>query len=89
MILNTIVLPLQECDGIEALRDAVNHTAMELNSGALRSVREVEVSLISNGKVSSVDTSKCSMAADERYFKGILPVPASLQQVHRHRYLYM
>ena len=52
-MLNTIIRPLQLCDGIEALHDNIEHTAMELTSGSLRNVREVEVSLISNGKVSS------------------------------------
>ena len=77
-MLRTVVHPLQKRDGIEALRDAVNHTAMELNSGSLRSVREVEVSLISNGKVNSIHMSMCSMVADECYMKVILPVLKSL-----------
>ena len=88
-MLRTVVHPLQKCEGIEALRDAVNHTAMELNSGALRSVREVEVSLMSKGKVSGIDTSTCSMVADECYTKVILPVLKSLSEIHRHCYLYM
>lgn len=52
-MLRTIIHRLQQCDGIEALRHTIKNTAMELSSGSLRSVREVEVSLISNGKVSS------------------------------------
>ena len=56
-ILRKIIHPLQQCHGIEALRDAVNHTAMEWSSGSLCSVREVEVSLISNGQVSGNSTS--------------------------------
>ena len=77
-MLRTIIYPLQECDGIEALRAAVKHTAVELTSGSLRSLREVEVSLIANGTVSRVNTLNHSMAADEWYFKGILPVLTSL-----------
>ena len=73
-MLRTVIHPLQRCEGIEALRDAINHTAMELNSGTLRSAREVEVSLISNGKVSGIDTSSCSMVADGHYTKVVLPV---------------
>ena len=52
----TIIRPLQHCDGIEALHDSIGYTAMDLKSGSLRSVREVEVSLILNGKVSSANT---------------------------------
>ena len=48
----TVIHPLQTCDDIEALHDVVKHTAGELRSGRLRSVREVEVSLVSNGQVS-------------------------------------
>ncbi|KAF6232232.1 hypothetical protein HO173_009615 [Letharia columbiana] len=55
-ILKTIILPLQHCDGIEALHDTISYTAMELSNGSLRSVREVEVSLISNGKPSCLST---------------------------------
>ena len=88
-MLRTIVHPLRECEGIEALHDAVNHTAMELNSGALRSVREVEVSLISNGKVGSIDTSSCSTIANDYNTTVILPVPNSLSEIHRRCYLYM
>lgn len=54
-VMRTIIHPLRDCDGIEALHDTINHTAMELKNGSLRTVREVEVSLISNGKVSSVN----------------------------------
>ena len=50
-LLKTIIRPLQSYDGIEALHGSVNHTATELRNGSLRSVREVEVSLTSNGKV--------------------------------------
>ena len=74
-MLRTIIHPLQRCEGIEALLDAVNHTAMELDRGALRSAREVEVSLISNGRVSGINTSTCSIIADEYYTTVILPVP--------------
>lgn len=48
----TIIHPLQQCDGIEALHDAIHYTAKELGHGSLRSIREVEVSLMSNGKSS-------------------------------------
>ena len=51
-MLNTIIYPLDRCDGIEALRGGIDYTATALRDGSLRSVREVEVSLISNGKVS-------------------------------------
>ena len=50
-LLKTIIRPLQSCDGIEALHGSINHTATQLRNGSLRSVREVEVSLTSNGKV--------------------------------------
>ena len=66
-MLKTIIHPLQRCVGIEALNDAINTTAIELGSGLLRSVREVEISLISNGKVSRnhrITLSK-SMLTDE------------------------
>lgn len=52
-MLKTIIHPLQSCDGIEALRKSIDFVAAELQNGSLRSVREVEVSLISNGKVST------------------------------------
>lgn len=52
-MLKTIIHPLQSCDGIEALRCSIDFVAAELQSGSLRSVREVEVSLLSNGKVST------------------------------------
>lgn len=55
-MLKTIIHSLQRCDGIEALHDTINYTAMELSNGSLRSVREVEVSLISNGKVGNTHT---------------------------------
>lgn len=51
-MLKTIIHPLQSCDGFEALRGSIHFTASELRDGSLRSVREVEVSLISNGKSS-------------------------------------
>ena len=51
-MLNTIIYPLDRCDGIEALRGGIDYTVTALRDGSLRSVREVEVSLISNGKVS-------------------------------------
>ena len=46
-----IIHPLQKCRGIEALHANIKHTTIELRNGSLRTVREVEVSLISNGKV--------------------------------------
>ncbi len=49
----TVIHPLQSCDGIEGLRGSIDFTATELRTGSLRSVREVEVSLLSNGKVST------------------------------------
>lgn len=52
-MMKTIIHPLQTCDGIEALRNGIDFTATELRHGSLRSVREVEVSLIWNGKVST------------------------------------
>ena len=55
-MLKTIIHPLQSCDGIEALRGSIELTATELRNGSLRSIREVEVSLISNGKVSTQAT---------------------------------
>lgn len=51
-MLKTIIRPLQCCGGIEGLRGSIDYTATELRDGSLRSVREVEVSLVSNGKVS-------------------------------------
>ncbi|CAD6592212.1 MAG: hypothetical protein ASARMPRED_006114 [Alectoria sarmentosa] len=51
-MLNTIIYPLDRCDGIEALRGGIDYTVTALRDGSLRSVREVEVSLISNGKSS-------------------------------------
>ena len=54
-MMKTIIYPLLHYHGIEALHDTIKHTASELSSGSLRSVREVEVSLISNGKVRSID----------------------------------
>lgn len=50
-MLKTIIHPLRSCNGIEALRGSIDYTATELRNGSLRSVREVEVSLISNGRV--------------------------------------
>lgn len=55
-MLKTIVRPLQSSDGIESLYGCIDLTATELRNGSLRSVREVEVSLISNGKVSTYAT---------------------------------
>lgn len=52
-ILNTIIHPLRNYNGIEALRGIIDYTAVELRNGSLRNVREVEVSLISNGEVST------------------------------------
>ena len=52
-MLKTIVRPLQSCAGIESLHHSIDLTATELQNGSLRSVREVEVSLLSNGKVST------------------------------------
>ena len=52
-MLKTVIYPLRSCDGIEALRGSIDVTTTELRRGSLRSVREVEVSLISNGKVST------------------------------------
>ena len=52
-MLKTIVRPLQSCAGIESLHQSIDLTATELQNGSLRSVREVEVSLLSNGKVST------------------------------------
>ena len=63
----TIIYPLQHCHGIEALHAAIDDTAKDLNSGSLRTVREVEASLISNGKVRSLETlllSSCSLTSD-------------------------
>lgn len=51
-MLKTVIHPLQCCDGIEGLRGSIDLTVTELRGGSLRSVREVEVSLILNGKVS-------------------------------------
>ena len=50
-MLKKIIHPLQECRGIEALHATIEHTTTELRNGSLRSVREVEVSLISNVNV--------------------------------------
>ena len=50
-LLEKIIYPLQECDGIKALHAKIELTAIELRNGSLRNVREVEVSLIANGKV--------------------------------------
>ncbi len=52
-MLKTVIHPLQSCDGIEGLRGSIDFTATELRTGSLRSVREVEVTLLSNGKVST------------------------------------
>lgn len=51
-MLKTVIHPLQCCDGIEGLRGSIDLTVTELRDGSLRSVREVEVSLILNGKSS-------------------------------------
>lgn len=59
-LLRSVIHPLRHCDGIEALQNTIDHTTIELKSGSLRSVREVEVSLISNGKVSSTDLTTSS-----------------------------
>lgn len=50
-MLKKIIHPLQKCRGIEALHANIEHTTTELRNGSLRTVRDVEVSLISNGKV--------------------------------------
>ena len=63
----TVIYPLQHCDGIEALHDTINCTAKGLSNGSLWSVREVEVSLISNGKVRTLrktQLSRCSLTSD-------------------------
>ena len=50
-MLKKIIHPLQKCRGIEALHATIEHTTTELRNGSLRSVREVEISLISNVNV--------------------------------------
>ena len=66
-LLMTIICPLQHCAGIEALHGAINCTAKDLSSGSLRSVREVEVSLISNGQVRTLretQLSRCPLTSE-------------------------
>ena len=65
-MMKTVIHPLQRCDGIEALHNRIEATATELRNGSLRSVREVEVSLIWNGKVSphSITFSGCLLNND-------------------------
>lgn len=77
-LLRTIIHPLQHCDGIEALHNTIDHTAIELKSGSLRTVREVEVSLISNSKVSIPRGPPHLMSANQRYITVILPVAKDL-----------
>ena len=50
-MLKKIIHPLQKYGGIEALHANIELTTTELRNGSLRTVREVEISLISNGKV--------------------------------------
>ena len=52
-MLKTIIHPLERWAGIEAFQDTIKFTTSELSNGSLLNPREVEVSLISNGKVSS------------------------------------
>ena len=85
-MLTTVIHPLQQCDGIEALHNVVKYTAEELRSGRLRSVREVEVSLILNGQVSrSILTIVMSDFADYPYIAVVIPVPEYLQEILRCR----
>ena len=50
-LLEKIIDPLRKHDGIKALHAKIELTATELRNGSLRNIREVEVSLIANGKV--------------------------------------
>lgn len=52
-MINAIIHPLQQQRGIEALRDQVSDAEAQLHNGLLRNPREVEVVLISSGKVST------------------------------------
>jgi hypothetical protein len=56
-MINAIIHPLQQQRGIEAFRDQVSEAEAQLHNGLLRSPREVEVVLISNGKVSTSQSS--------------------------------
>ena len=52
-MINTIIHPLQQQRGIEALREQMSDAEAQLHNGLLRNPREVEVVLISSGKVST------------------------------------
>ncbi|KAK3170050.1 hypothetical protein OEA41_009435 [Lepraria neglecta] len=52
-MLDVIIKPLQQWSGIETLHDCIKDTEAQMCNGMLRCAREVEVSLVSNGRVSS------------------------------------
>lgn len=51
-MIDNITRPLQQKPGIEALRRIVVHTEFLIDSGSLQNVREVEVTLLTSGRVS-------------------------------------
>lgn len=53
-MIENITEPLQRQCGIEAFRDCVVETEFQIRSGLLRNHREVEVTLLTIGKVGSV-----------------------------------
>ncbi len=52
-MINQIIEPLQRHSGIEAFRETVVDTEFRLRSGMLRDPWEVEVTLLSSGRVSN------------------------------------
>ena len=56
-MINAIIHPLQQQRGIEAFRDQVSEAEAQLHNGLLLNLREVEVALISSGKVSTCQSS--------------------------------
>ena len=52
-MIKNIIQPLQLERGVEALLEIVTDTERELRRGSLQSTREVEVTLLTSGRVSS------------------------------------
>ena len=83
-MINAIIYPLQQQRGIEALRDQVSDAEAQLHNGLLRNPREVEVVLISSGKVSTSWSTSCFI--DQRRILAQLEIPSYLREVSRMHY---
>ena len=53
-MINNITRPLQQKPGIEALRRIVIDTELLIDRGFLQTTREVEITLLTSGRVSSM-----------------------------------